>query len=591
MSPAEAVQLREFERILTARRLATRFQPILDAGEGRLFAHEALLRGPPETPLHDPLRLFAAALRAQRCLELDVLAMELAIERFAAAGVPGKLFVNMLPATVLGDDALAARIGTALAKARLDPQRLVIEITEHGQSLDAEAMRLQGARLRALGCEIAIDDFGTGTSGLKIWSELRPDYVKVDRYFIERIESDPVAVEMLRAMLDMAHVMGSRVIAEGIETESQLEILRRTGVDYLQGFYISRPLEQATDQSGRFGVLPMPVRPEAGASCVGDLCLTREPVSAETRVSEALALFHANPDWESLPVVSQGRPLGMLRRDALLLLLSKPLHPEIYNPKPVTKVMDAHALVIDFRTRLNQASRLVTRNRGSRINEEFIIARDGRYAGLGRSVELLHHITEQQLLEAQQSNPLTLLPGNREIDAEIFRLLALRTPFAVCHADIDHFKPFNDQYGYSAGDQVLLHLAGLCRSAVSVGVDFVGHPGGDDFILVMRSPDWSRRITRIVDSFSASCGRFYSDEHLKAGGFAGRDREGRTREFPLMTLSVGVAVVEPDRYANPAALMHALSGAKQQAKMREGNAMIVSDGESESTLRLRAQRA
>ena len=70
--------------------------------------------------------------------------------------------------------------------------------------------------LRALGCEIAIDDFGTGISGLKVWSELRPDYVKIDRYFIARIETDPVAVELLRAMLDMAHVLGSRVVAEGI---------------------------------------------------------------------------------------------------------------------------------------------------------------------------------------------------------------------------------------------------------------------------------------------------------------------------------------------------------------------------------------
>jgi hypothetical protein len=183
----------------------------------------------------------------------------------------------------------------------------------------------QGRSLRALGCEIAIDDFGTGNSGLKIWSELRPDYVKVDRYFIARVESDPVAVELLRAMLDMAHVLGSRVVAEGIETEHQLELLRNTGVDYLQGYYISRPLEQATDQTGNYGVRPIAVRESVDVACVGDLCFEREPVRPDMQIADAVEVFRRHPEWETLPIVTEGRPVGVLRRDTLLLLLSKPL--------------------------------------------------------------------------------------------------------------------------------------------------------------------------------------------------------------------------------------------------------------------------
>jgi GGDEF domain-containing protein len=219
------------------------------------------------------------------------------------------------------------------------------------------------------------------------------------------------------------------------------------------------------------------------------------------------------------------------------------------------------------------------------------VARDGRYLGLARSVELLHYITVERLRDAQQSNPLTLLPGNREIDTELFRLMALHVPFVVCHADIDHFKPFNDQYGYSQGDQVLLHLAGLCRSAAVPGMDFVGHPGGDDFILLMRSPDWHRRVTRVIDSFAVSGQRFYSSEHVAAGGFHGRDRDGADRMFPLMTLSVGVAMVEPDRGTSTAELLRAVSHAKQRAKSRTGNTVIVTDGEVDRTLRLRVLNA
>jgi GGDEF domain-containing protein len=335
-------------------------------------------------------------------------------------------------------------------------------------------------------------------------------------------------------------------------------------------------------------VKPIPVDQAVEVSCIGDLCFQREPLSPQMPIADAVAVFRSNPEWETLPVVLDGRPVGLVRRDALLLLLSKPLYPEVFNPKPVSRVMDTNTLVIDERSRLSQASRLITRNRQSRISEEFIVARDGRYLGLARSVELLHHITEERLREAQQSNPLTLLPGNREIDSEVFRLSALQVPYVICHVDIDHFKPFNDQYGYSQGDQVLLHLAGLCRSAAISGMDFVGHPGGDDFILVMRSTDWSRRISRVVDSFAASCHRFYSPEHIAAGGFRGLDRDGRERHFPLMTLSVGAAMVDPARHSSKADLMRSVGSAKQLAKSRVGNAMIVNDGEAERTMRLPA---
>ncbi len=586
MSIAEPESRMQVEQILRERQLSSLYQPIVGAVDGKLFAYEALLRGPRGSSLETPLELFAASRQHGLVERLDLLALRTAVAGHTGGKFRGKLFVNLLPQTLVSDRSFSAWLQLLLQEHTVAPDRLVIEITEHGQ-VDVALLRPQAELLRSMGCEIAIDDFGTGLSGLKAWSELRPDYVKIDRYFTSQLDQEPVAIELLRALLDMAHVLGSRVVAEGIENERQLELLRSIGVDYLQGFHICKPLQEAAAGSGSFPIIPHRDRSESGVSCVGDLCASRPALTAETRISEAVAIFQDQPEWDSLAVVSEQRPVGILRRDSLLLLLSRPLHPEIYHPKPVSRAMQANALIIDERTRLSQASRLVTRNRASRINEEFIIVRDGRYLGLGRSIELLHHITEQQLHEAQQSNPLTLLPGNREIDSEVFRLLALRSPFAICHADIDYFKPFNDEYGYSCGDQVLLHLAGLCRSAAVEGLDFVGHPGGDDFILIMRSLDWQHRITRIVENFSASSARFYSDEHRTAGGFLGHDREGREKMFPLMTLSVGVATVDPSRYANAAELMRVVSAAKQNAKSRSGNVVILHDGDRDRTMQLR----
>lgn len=93
-------------------------------------------------------------------------------------------------------------------------------------------------------------------------------------------------------------------------------------------------------------------------------------------------------------------------------------------------------------------------------------------------------------------------------------------------------------------------------------------------------------MSRVVDSFSASCHRFYSPEHIAAGGFRGVDRDGNARDFPLMTLSVGVAVVDTGSRASRADVMRALGNAKQRAKSRSGNAMVVNDGEVDRTMQL-----
>jgi len=143
----------------------------------------------------------------------------------------------------------------------------------------------------------------------------------------------------------------------------------------------------------------------------------------------------------------------------------------------------------------------------------------------------------------------------------------------LCHADIDHFKPYNDSYGYRQGDQVLLHLADLLRGVAMPDEDFVGHIGGDDYILVLRASDWRRRLNKLIDSFDASVANFYSDEHRELGGIDGIDRDGHARHFPIMTLSIGIASVAAEHLAEHDALMQALQQAKAQAKSIQGNAI------------------
>jgi diguanylate cyclase (GGDEF)-like protein len=289
-----------------------------------------------------------------------------------------------------------------------------------------------------------------------------------------------------------------------------------------------------------------------------------------------VALFREHLDWDSLAVVRDERPLGIVRRDELFLFLTKPLHPEVYNRKPVTSVMESPPLLIDSRLRLDQVARLVTRRSRSRVNDDFIVTRDGRYVGLGKIIDVLRQITAQQIQAAKDCNPLTLLPGHVQIDAHIERMLSQRRDFVVCHFDVDDFKPYNDQYGYARGDQFLLQLAQLIRTVACHRADFVGHSGGDDFITVMRSPDWKKRIRGLMESFAAAVPSLYSDEHREAGGIRAVDREGMLRTYPLATLSIAALEVKAGRYMDPGAIADQLQRVKAFAKARRGTSFFLS---------------
>jgi diguanylate cyclase (GGDEF)-like protein len=240
--------------------------------------------------------------------------------------------------------------------------------------------------------------------------------------------------------------------------------------------------------------------------------------------------------------------------------------------------MNRAAVQIDARARLEQVSRLVTARTAGRPRDDFIVTRNGRYLGMGRTIDLLRHITAQQIQAAKHSNPLTGLPGNREIQTHIAQWLACRRAFVACHLDLDHFKAFNDAYGYARGDQVLLHVAQVVSHAVRPRVDFVGHVGGDDFVFLLRSQDWSLRLTAIVEELQASLINFHSSEHRRSRGLDGVDRDGMPRRFPLLSASIAAVEVDGHRQVTADQVAEALRETKRVAKAKSGCSCMLAVG-------------
>jgi len=553
------------------------FQPILDGSTGEPIGFEALSRGPAGSPLHAPDALFAAAAQAGCLQDLERACTRSAIRSFAELDIQGRLFLNLLPETLLGwpqfPDWLAERLGMA----GLDAHNVVLELTEHGSVQHESELAAAIRPLRRMGCDIAIDDLGAGSSGLKTWSALRPEFVKVDRYFVAGIEEDPVRGEILRSVIEMARATGSQVVAEGIEIPEQLNLVLELGVDYVQGFLFGQP--QSTPRTSGCAFPHQRTLPGVSADCAEHLAQAIPAVPSTALVSAAVDTFRRNRAWRALAVVEGTRPIGLLRRDELLILISRPLHAEIYNRKPVTAVMDATAVQIDARARLDQVSRLVTAQQ-ARQQEDFIITRAGEYLGLGRSIDLLRQITAQQIQMAKQTNPLTGLPGNREIQAHLGQLVNRRRSFIACHLDLDHFKAFNDSYGYQQGDQVLLHVATAILRNIRPRMDFVGHIGGDDYVLLLRSRDWSIRLLSILEDLAVTLVNFHSAEHRQAGHIAAHGRDGALTRFPLLSVSIAAVEVAAAPGTTLDSVAEELRLTKAAAKARSGCSCVLSkDGQ------------
>jgi GGDEF domain-containing protein len=205
---------------------------------------------------------------------------------------------------------------------------------------------------------------------------------------------------------------------------------------------------------------------------------------------------------------------------------------------------------------------------------------------MARVIDLLRRITEEQIQSARYSNPLTSLPGNVPIYDCVNGLLNSRRFFVLCYVDIDDFKPFNDFYGYSRGDEALVAVGRELRICASPRLDFVGHVGGDDFVVVFRSPDWQERMARAMGAIQRATRELYHPEHLLQGGLQSRDRHGIERRFPLLSVSVAAMVCDSAPECTAEDLAYLIAPIKARAKRVPGNALeiesyvsLVSSGE------------
>ena len=574
--------MKTLKDILDQRDLSALFQPVMDFSSGTFLGYEGLIRGPADNPLHPPANLFGAARQQGLSLEIEMLCRQIVLESFAAQNLPGKLFLNVSPEALTHPSFKNGQTLAYVENLGIDPQRVIIEITENQPTFDFEWMRNALLHYRSMGFQIAIDDLGEGFSSLRLWSELRPEYVKVDMHFVQGVNTDPLKQQFLRSIQSIALSSGTQVIAEGIETAAEFKTIRDIGIACGQGYFIARPNH-----------IP-PLHPSAEVGCLinsnhHDEQLHSKPHSVtveailryvdstqpETEIEKIFAIFSENKSLRAVPVVKNGRPVGLINRYEFVDKLAQPYRRELLGKKPCSEMMNAAPLLVEKSTPIHELSGFLSESEIRHFIDGFIITEQGRYIGIGTGQDLLREITQAQIETARYANPLTLLPGNVPINEQIEYLLQSGKSFAVCYGDLDNFKPFNDVCGYRKGDELIQFTARLLGNVCDPAHDFIGHIGGDDFILVMQSKDWEQRCHQALSAFAHTSAALFDKDHRSIGGYMTADRQGRIVHHPLPTLSIGVIWVIPELFCSHHEVAEAATAAKKMAKEKSGNSLFI----------------
>jgi len=523
------------------------FQPIVDAVTGRTLAYESLVRSYDALGFPDPGALFDHAQDVRCLLELDQRLINKAIEAAHAMWGDHKamLFINCDGRLLPQWKNLRSFLEFRVDQLGLDPGDICVELSERHQPLNPEDFAQAVMGLRRPGFRIAMDDFGTGVAGFEMLYQSNPDFIKIDRFFIKSMPRDAKKRLMVSSMVDLAHTLGARVIAEGIETAEELACCRDINCDLLQGYLIARPTSDMAKLLPSYQEV-LPSQGDDGSAAdtlmVDDLIedvVTLDETDSLTHVISVLA--HARSQTVFPCLDKHGLPVGAVRERDVRALLYSPFGQDLARNQNVSLSLKNYIrpiATLDRRTPLAPRLEMIA----ERADDGVIVTDALRYRGYLPSSALLKLSNHYRLMEAAAQNPLTGLPGNDAIQDFLKHCVrATEQPRLAAYIDIDNFKPFNDKYGFELGDRGLLMLAAMLRSIAHVDGVFVGHVGGDDFFVGAFGAGCGRArglLETVCERFSHSAESLYDNEDRERGFLVGRDRHGVMRELPLLNCTV-----------------------------------------------------
>ena len=541
-----AAKVSEFDDVVAQAALADHaFQPIVSTSTLRVHGFEALARLSGASDAGSVLTLLDRAAAAGRVRQVEQRLVTRAIAKFTRFEEAGstRLFCNLDNRIYEGEEISEKALEGVIAGASFPASNLCLEISERSSIDPLGSLPPLLALLARLNIRIALDDFGVGSSSLQRLLFVEPHYVKIDRCFVDGLAASQRKQAIVAKLCGLAHALGFTTVAEGVEREGDFRAARELGCDLAQGYLIARPTTELRDLRIAYNSLRLAPNVEAMSPRVAEIMTVIEPILVDAPLVMAAARFRADPTLRLLPVVDvQGNVQGALYEEDVRRMLISDFGASLMANKGVDSRVGRQAR----RCAIGEAHATVETIVNSYVTSEdangMLLAHEGRYVGYLSNNAVLRLAAEREVTQAREQNPLTHLPGNESIADQIARTMATRGPASATFFDFDHFKAFNDGYGFAAGDRALQIFADLLRGLRRETGAFVGHIGGDDFVVVMADDDRTCEdaMRGLCERFARSVESPYSPVDRRNGGFTATDRYGVNRFTPLLRVSAGV---------------------------------------------------
>ena len=530
------------------------FQPIIYAQSGKLYAVEALLRNVQDIPNITTIDdLFDLVFSNDYLYEFDLLLREKAIKKFANINIPNlKLFYNLDNRIIYNKNYSSGNTQKILTKYNLSKDKIIFELSEKGTSIEQNALSTMLQRYKQSGYSIAIDDFGIGVSGLKLLYFSEANIIKIDRFFISNIDQDSKKKLFCSSIIDMAHIMGMQVIAEGVETQKEFYTCKDIGADFIQGFLVQKPTKNINEILPIYNDISNLIlddKREDQNKFIDEQFIDKiEPLPVNSSLYDIILHFKKNTEHNFVPIIDEFKYfLGIIYESDIKKISYSQYGLSLAQNQNFSTTLLKYlkpALSVEMAWGIDKILEMYNLNFQNSLG--IFITNSDKYLGFINLNSLLTMSYKRNIEIATNQSPLTKLPGNNQIEkfiANSFRNIQINTTHII-YFDFNDFKPFNDIYGFRQGDRAILIFSELLQKRYPKN-SFIAHIGGDDFFVGLTDftfEDVFKLTLDIQNEFKYSAKNLYSNEDKELGYIVSKDRFGTTRNFNL--LSVSCAIVE-----------------------------------------------
>lgn len=534
-----------FRYILEEKAIETVFQPIISLETGQIYGYEALTRGPINTVLHNPENLFDYALKTGKLWELENVCRANALKCAHELQAEGKLFLNANP-NIMNDPKFKQGFTKEfLSHFQMDSDSIVFEITERETINNLKDFINTIDHYKRQYYQIAIDDVGSGYSGLNIITDVRPHFIKLDMKLTRNINKDRTKQLLVRSLCEFANYSQIHIIAEGIETMEELHTLIAMGVHFGQGYYIQKPNSKLFPvRSELISIIKKEnnrknsiISNRLTDTSIEHIATPLHMISSDMPISKVSKLMESNDSLPGFCIKENKKLIGVITRNKLHLKFSGPYGYSLYNKKPVSVIMSRQFMKVDASTPIDVVAKIAMKRDPLHLYDFITITKEDNYFGIVTVKDLLEKSMQLEIDYAKHLNPLTELPGNIIIEQQLQKCIESSNDLIVLYLDIDNFKPYNDVYGFEKGDKVIIELAKILEK-VCPSEGFIGHIGGDDFILITDIASSKDVCEEIIEQFNQSIEHYYYAYDYIKEYIISKNRHGVEEQFPLLSISI-----------------------------------------------------